>query len=221
MRANDRVCCLRIHLAAIVDASIRVSAAIDMLRFMARGQARQHLLHRRREGIVGRVHVRKQRIAADLREHVYLKDRAKRRFLVAGHVRVPEFAVRYLRFPVSMNHEHFGVPWHLRRCRMYVQFAKHPADLHLRRWRDLCLILEEQHPEAEERRANVPAGLLVQTAGQIDASNLGAECRRKGLDLESLTRCALWHVNVPATKRGLSLAQRDCPSPYSGRVDVV
>jgi hypothetical protein len=49
MRADDRMRRRRVHLVAVVHASVPASTAIDVLRFVPRGEPRQYLLHRRRE----------------------------------------------------------------------------------------------------------------------------------------------------------------------------
>ncbi len=188
MRADHRMRRRRIDPALILDAAIGVAAAVDVLGLVTRGQPGKHLLHRRRQRVVGRVHVREQRVAADLRQHVNLQHGAERRLFIARHVRVPEFAVGHLRIALRMDDEQFGEAGHLRRRRMHVQLTEHSAHRDLHGRRNLRLAFEEEHPELAERGADLAVGFLVEAAGQIDAPHFPPERRRKRFHLDSPAR---------------------------------
>jgi hypothetical protein len=122
---------------------------------------------------------------------VDLQHRAERRYFVARHIGVPELAVGDLRLAMRVNDEDLRVAGHLRRCRVHVELAKHPADRHVHRRRNFRLLLEEQHAVAEKRGAHLLIGLGVETVRQIDPAHFAAQRRRERRDLN------------PAAGRGL------------------
>ena len=91
---------------------------------------------------------------------------------------------------MRVNDEQFREARHLRRRRMHVQLAEHPADRDLYGGWNLRLFLEEEHAELQERRVDLAEALLVEAVGQVDAAHFAAKRGRK--------RC---HPNPPADDR--------------------
>ena len=92
-------------------------------RHVARGEAEQELLDRRRERLVGLVHVGEERVAAALGHDLHAQHRDRRRLRFARDVRVPGLAGGVLGAGVGVDDEDLG-PFGVGVGRMDVQRAE-------------------------------------------------------------------------------------------------
>ena len=184
MGAHDRLLRLGEHLALVVHP---VAAAIDMLAFVHRGHAGQHLLDRLAQGLVGAVHVGEHRVAAAIRRHHrQMQDRAHRRLDVARHIGMPDLAGDVLGRFVGLDQQDFGMPldrapagW------VDVQLAELAAEVGVLVDADL-LVTKENHQVVHQRVVNLLELLVAQRFGQVDTVDLGADHWRHLAHLDGL-----------------------------------
>jgi hypothetical protein len=139
------------------------------------------------ETLVGRHHVREERVAPDGRDLHRAEHGAEGWHLTPAHVAVPLVLVaRHVRALLEADHVRMAV---LRGDeRMLLDRTEALREGLVLRDREL-LIPEEQHPVVEQRPPHVCDPRLVQP-GQLDVLDLGADRRRQRPHLEVIVRAA-------------------------------
>jgi hypothetical protein len=150
---------------------------------MGRRQPFEIGLHALRQRVIGRILAGKQRVAANRRHRVEIKDARRRRLLIAGDVRMPVLAVDAPGLGVGMDRQDLGMSVRPGRAGMNVQFTEVApealvrVDIHR-------LVAKEQHLVLRQRVVQLLDLAVAEWLGEREACDLGADARRYRRDLD-------------------------------------
>lgn len=155
-----------------------------MVPVMESGQRTEQLLDRLGEGVVGFIHVRKQRVTAHARQFAHIEGRTEWRFEFTGQIVVPGFSVGMPRIRCDPDVEDFRIAAHTQRAfaRMAVQLAEAPAEGLVLVAVDLLATKDQHHAFEEELIDRVE--LPIRQVRQIETGHLAAELGSQGRGIQ-------------------------------------
>ncbi len=154
---------------------------------MFRAQRLEEFLHRRGQGVVSRLAVDPQRVAAGLRHLHAVQDRAARRDLDEGVVGVHVHVAGDLRLLRVLLFLDFRLLLETRNRAAHLHLAEGLGETHVL-FRFQRLIAKKQHHVMHERVAELLLRVVVERLRDVETVNECAECAADRLGVESAER---------------------------------